>query len=124
MLWKLTSYGHVPFFQLQCIKRNKLTCFASASGTAAVTEHELRQRTRIIAISWQLQQNKVLYFCRQTVPFLLQATKQGFQDLGAKDLESAHELLKSGQMRLECRTGSAQTEGGVHDMHSFDKVRW
>lgn len=61
---------------------------------------------------------------RQTVPFLLQATRQGFQDLGAKDLPSAHQLLKSGQMRLECRTGSAQAEGGVHDMHSFDKVRW
>ena len=62
--------------------------------------------------------------CRQTVPFLLQATKQGFQDLGAKDLSSAHQLLKRGEMRLECRTGSAQAEGGVHDMHSFDKVRW
>ncbi|KAL3154836.1 hypothetical protein ABBQ38_011379 [Trebouxia sp. C0009 RCD-2024] len=61
---------------------------------------------------------------RQTVPFLLQATRQGFQDLGAKDLSSAHQLLKSGQMRVECRTGSAQAEGGVHDMHSFDKVRW
>ena len=62
--------------------------------------------------------------CRQTVPFLLQATKQGFQDLGAKDLSSAYQLLKRGEMRLECRTGSAQAEGGVHDMHSFDKVRW
>lgn len=61
---------------------------------------------------------------RQTVPFLLQATRQGFQDLGAKDLASAHNLLKTGQMRLECRTGAAQAEGGIHDMHSFDKVRW
>ena len=62
--------------------------------------------------------------CRQTVPFLLQATRQGFQDLGAKDVPAIHELLKNGQMRLECRTGAAQAEGGVHDMHSFDKVRW
>ncbi|KAA6417380.1 MAG: inosine 5 -phosphate dehydrogenase [Trebouxia sp. A1-2] len=61
---------------------------------------------------------------RQTVPFLLQASRQGFQDLGARDLASAHGLLRSGQMRLECRTGAAQAEGGVHDMHSFDKVRW
>ncbi|KAK9809215.1 hypothetical protein WJX72_011502 [[Myrmecia] bisecta] len=61
---------------------------------------------------------------RRTVPFLVQAVRQGFQDLGARDLQAARDMLHNGAMRVECRTGAAQAEGGVHDMHSFDKVRW
>lgn len=58
------------------------------------------------------------------VPFLVQAVKQGFQDLGAKNMGEAHGALYGGRQRLEVRTGAAQAEGGVHDMHSFDKRAW
>ena len=58
------------------------------------------------------------------IPFLAQAAKQGFQDLGAKDLASAHAMLADGRMRVECRTGAAQAEGNVHDMQSYSKVKW
>eukprot|EP01023_Acetabularia_acetabulum_P015255 TRINITY_DN17396_c0_g1_i6.p2 TRINITY_DN17396_c0_g1~~TRINITY_DN17396_c0_g1_i6.p2 ORF type:complete len:228 (+),score=46.01 TRINITY_DN17396_c0_g1_i6:757-1440(+) len=61
---------------------------------------------------------------RMTVPFLMQATKQGFQDLGVKSLLEGWEQLDSGNMRMETRTGSAIVEGGVHNLASFDKVRW
>jgi IMP dehydrogenase len=61
---------------------------------------------------------------RVNVPFLVQAVKQGFQDLGAKSLGEAHVALYGGAQRLESRTGAAQAEGGVHDMHSFDKRPW
>ncbi|KAK9822919.1 hypothetical protein WJX74_004496 [Apatococcus lobatus] len=61
---------------------------------------------------------------RKMIPFLLQAVKQGFQDLGARDLHDAQERLANGTTRLECRTGAAQAEGNVHDMYSYEKVRW
>ena len=61
---------------------------------------------------------------RHNVPYLLQAVKQGFQDLGAKSLAEAQAALYSGRQRLEVRTGAAQAEGGVHDMHSYEKRAW
>ena len=61
---------------------------------------------------------------RVNVPFLVQAVKQGLQDLGAKGVAEAHVALYTGKQRLESRTGAAQAEGGVHDMHSYDKRAW
>ncbi|KAM5586878.1 inosine-5'-monophosphate dehydrogenase 2 [Rosa sericea] len=55
------------------------------------------------------------------VPYTMQAVKQGFQDLGASSLQSAHDLLRSGVLRLEVRTGAAQVEGGVHGLVSYEK---
>ncbi len=61
---------------------------------------------------------------RRTVPFLTQAVKQGFQDLGAKGLAQARDLLYNGSMHMEGRTAAAQNEGGVHDMLTFEKKPW
>ncbi|KAL5983244.1 hypothetical protein ACLOJK_017328 [Asimina triloba] len=55
------------------------------------------------------------------IPYTMQAVKQGFQDLGASSLQSAHDLLRSGVLRLEVRTGAAQAEGGVHHLVSYQK---
>ncbi|KAM3339524.1 inosine-5'-monophosphate dehydrogenase 2 [Capsicum galapagoense] len=55
------------------------------------------------------------------VPYTMQAVKQGFQDLGASSMQSAHELLRSGTLRLEVRTGAAQVEGGVHGLVGYEK---
>ncbi|EPS73956.1 hypothetical protein M569_00794, partial [Genlisea aurea] len=55
------------------------------------------------------------------VPYTMQAVKQGFQDLGASSLQSAHDLLRSGALRLEVRTGAAQVEGGIHGLVSYEK---
>ncbi|KAD7477638.1 hypothetical protein E3N88_00774 [Mikania micrantha] len=55
------------------------------------------------------------------IPYTMQAVKQGFQDLGANSLQAAHELLRSGTLRLEARTGAAQIEGGVHGLVSYEK---
>lgn len=35
------------------------------------------------------------------IPYTLQAVKQGFQDIGASSLQSAHDLLRSRVLRLE-----------------------
>lgn len=55
------------------------------------------------------------------IPYTMHAVKQGFQDLGASSLQSAHDLLRSGVLRLEVRTGAAQIEGGVHGLVSYEK---
>ncbi|KAK6149558.1 hypothetical protein DH2020_017083 [Rehmannia glutinosa] len=55
------------------------------------------------------------------IPYTMQAVKQGFQDLGASSLQSAHDLLRSSVLRLEVRTGAAQVEGGVHGLVSYEK---
>lgn len=36
----------------------------------------------------------------------------------------AWQRLDTGEQRLEARTGAAQAEGGVHDLHSYEKVSW
>lgn len=55
------------------------------------------------------------------IPYTLQAVRQGFQDIGANSLQSAHDLLRSRVLRLEVRTGAAQVEGGVHGLVSYEK---
>ncbi|XP_039122812.1 LOW QUALITY PROTEIN: inosine-5'-monophosphate dehydrogenase-like [Dioscorea cayenensis subsp. rotundata] len=55
------------------------------------------------------------------IPYSMQAVKQGFQDLGASSMQSAHELLRSNVLRLEVRTGAAQVEGGIHGLVSYEK---
>ena len=58
------------------------------------------------------------------IPYLAHGVKQGFQDLGANSLLKAHHLLETGELTMEVRTGAAQREGGIHDMHSYTKVAW
>lgn len=58
------------------------------------------------------------------IPYLMHGVKQGFQDLGASSLEKGHKLLYTGGMRMETRSGASQKEGGVHDMHSYEKKLW
>ena len=62
--------------------------------------------------------------CRSMVPYLMQATRQGLQDMGVRSVSAAWEALHAGQLTLETRSGAAQAEGGVHHMHSFSKKQW
>ncbi|GAB2302508.1 hypothetical protein Dimus_036516 [Dionaea muscipula] len=55
------------------------------------------------------------------LPYTMEAVKAGFQDLGVSSLQSAHDLYRSGVLRLEVRTGAAQVEGGVHGLVSYEK---
>eukprot|EP00850_Spirogloea_muscicola_P002341 SM000009S23470 [mRNA] locus=s9:160480:164345:- [translate_table: standard] len=61
-------------------------------------------------------------FC--LVPYTMQAVKQGFQDLGVRDLPAARAALDAGDIRLEVRTGAAQMEGGIHGLVFYDKRRF
>ena len=61
---------------------------------------------------------------RTMIPYLVHGVKQGFQDLGTESIKRAHDILSNGTMTMEVRSGAAQQEGGIHDMHSSSKVPW
>jgi IMP dehydrogenase len=58
------------------------------------------------------------------IPYIMHGVKQGFQDFGSKDLSNSKMQRENGTLRAEVRSGAAQNEGGIHDMHSFSKVLW
>ena len=54
----------------------------------------------------------------------MQAVRQGLQDIGAIDIQAAHQMISDGSARMEVRSSGAQAEGNVHDMHSYTKQLW
>jgi len=55
------------------------------------------------------------------LPYLAQGLRHGLQDIGAKSVSSLRSMLYSNTLRFELRSPAAQREGGVHDLHSFER---
>jgi IMP dehydrogenase len=55
------------------------------------------------------------------VPYLMAGLQHSLQDIGVKSLKDLQDGVLDGSVRFELRTASAQAEGNVHGLHSFDK---
>ncbi|KAL2001750.1 hypothetical protein VTN02DRAFT_1304 [Thermoascus thermophilus] len=55
------------------------------------------------------------------VPYLIAGIQHSLQDIGVKNIQELHKGVNNGTIRFEVRSGSAQAEGNVHGLHSFDK---
>ncbi|KAF4312437.1 inosine-5'-monophosphate dehydrogenase [Botryosphaeria dothidea] len=55
------------------------------------------------------------------LPYLQAGVQHSLQDMGITSLTELHQHVEEGKVRFELRTASAQAEGNVHGLHSFDK---
>lgn len=55
------------------------------------------------------------------VPYLVQSVKHGLQDIGVQSITQLHSFNEKGLIRWEKRTNSAQIEGNIHSLHSYEK---
>jgi IMP dehydrogenase len=55
------------------------------------------------------------------LPYLQAGVQHSLQDIGVRSLDEFHSAVKSGQVRFEIRTVSAQAEGGITGMTHYEK---
>jgi IMP dehydrogenase len=55
------------------------------------------------------------------LPYLMAGVQHSLQDIGVESLTDLRQGVVDGSVRFELRTASAQAEGNVHGLHSFEK---
>ncbi|KAI9179271.1 inosine-5'-monophosphate dehydrogenase [Blastocladiella emersonii ATCC 22665] len=55
------------------------------------------------------------------VPYLQVGLQHGLQDIGVRSVKAMQDGVRDGSVRFERRSASAQLEGGVHSLYSYEK---
>lgn len=58
---------------------------------------------------------------KKYIPYLYNGLQHSCQDIGVVSLTELREKVDNSEVRFEFRTASAQLEGGVHNLHSYEK---
>ncbi|ORY44907.1 IMP dehydrogenase [Rhizoclosmatium globosum] len=58
---------------------------------------------------------------KKFVGYLTTGVQHGLQDIGVRSVEELKDKVASGEVRFQKRSASAQLEGGVHGLHSYEK---
>tara|TARA_B100000575_G_C23097014_1_gene632769 strand:+ start:125 stop:1624 length:1500 start_codon:yes stop_codon:yes gene_type:complete len=53
------------------------------------------------------------------IPFLIQALKHGFQDVGCDSITKLHKRLLNDELRFQLRTNNGVREGNVHNLYNY-----
>ncbi len=53
--------------------------------------------------------------------YLYTGVQKSLQDIGCQSIKQLHDASNHGTLKVEKRTASAQIEGGVHNLHSYEK---
>ena len=58
---------------------------------------------------------------KKYLPYIIQGVKHGLQDVGVRAVADLHKKATKGELRFELRSSSAQKEGNVHSVHTYEK---
>ena len=53
--------------------------------------------------------------------YLYTGVQKSLQDIGCQSIEQLHQQSNQAKVKVEKRTASAQLEGGIHSLYSFEK---
>lgn len=58
---------------------------------------------------------------KKFIPYLYNGLQHSLQDIGTQSVDILRKSVDEGIVRFEFRTASAQLEGGVHNLHTYEK---
>jgi IMP dehydrogenase len=120
-----TTESPGDFFMLNGVRAKRYRGMGSLEAMAKGSEARYHSDTQGLKIAQGVSGSvKDKGSIRRTVPYIAQAVKQGFQDLGVKNIAEIREALYSGSMKMEVRSSGAINEGNIHDMLQFEKKPW